>query len=149
MITAPTHARRPCRPLSTERWRAGAALALAVASALPSPAVRADAAYDEQALRLARRSGCTACHSLDPVPRGADTRPAIGPAWREVAMVYRGDAQAATRLTQTVLKGSSPHDSHWRGKAAGMAMPPQAVALTAAEARTLVDWILQLPSAGP
>jgi cytochrome c len=43
-----------------------------------------------------------------------------------------------------VLKGSNPYDSHWKGKASGLAMPPNAVAIKEAEAKKLVGWILQL-----
>ena len=43
-----------------------------------------------------------------------------------------------------MLKGSNPYDSHWKGKASGLAMPPNAVAIKEADARDLVKWILAL-----
>jgi cytochrome c len=61
-----------------------------------------------------------------------------------VATKYRADKAAAERLTQTVLKGSNPYESHWKGQASGLAMPPNAVAIKDADARELVGWILQL-----
>jgi cytochrome c len=61
-----------------------------------------------------------------------------------VAVKYKGDAGAEARLTQTVLKGSNPYESHWKGKASGLAMPPNAVAIKEVDAQRLVRWILQL-----
>jgi cytochrome c len=68
----------------------------------------------------------------------------IGPAWGDVAIRYRGVAGAADQLTRTVLAGSNPYASHWKGKANGLAMPPNAVAISEADARQLVTWILGL-----
>jgi cytochrome c len=45
-----------------------------------------------------------------------------------------------------VLKGSSPYESHWKGQASGLAMPPNTVAIKDADARELVGWILALPA---
>jgi cytochrome c len=61
-----------------------------------------------------------------------------------VAAKYRAEKGAADRLTQTVLKGSNPYESHWKGQASGLAMPPNAVAIKEADAKDLVRWILQL-----
>ena len=64
--------------------------------------------------------------------------------------VTRGSMSAAAiprmpdTLTQIVLKGSNPYDSHWKGKASGLAMPPNAVAIKETDARDLVKWILAL-----
>jgi len=41
-----------------------------------------------------------------------------------------------------VLEGSNPYASHWKNKASGIAMPPNAVAITEGDARQLVFWIL-------
>jgi hypothetical protein len=42
------------------------------------------------------------------------------------------------------MKGSNPYDSHWKGQASGLAMPPNAVAIKEADAKRLVGWILAL-----
>jgi cytochrome c len=47
-------------------------------------------------------------------------------------------------LTRIVLEGSNPYSSHWKNKAAGIAMPPNAVAITESDARQVVYWILSL-----
>jgi cytochrome c len=99
---------------------------------------------DAAMLKLANQSGCMTCHHVDPGAKGPNGLAPIGPAWRDVAAKYKGDAGAEARLTQTVLKGSNPYDSHWKGKASGLAMPPNAVAIKEADAQRLVQWILQL-----
>ena len=90
---------------------------------------------------MMKKDGCAACHSID--------KKIVGPAYVEVAAKYKGDKTAAANLTQTVLKGSNPYESHWKGKASGLAMPPNAVAIKEAEAKKLVAWILALPAAKP
>lgn len=99
---------------------------------------------DEAMLKLATSSGCMACHSILPIPKRADGLPPIAPAWRDIAIKYRDDAGAADRLTRTVMTGSNPHSRHWAGKVSDVTMPPNAVAVTEAEARMLVNWILVL-----
>lgn len=108
----------------------------------------AHAAPDDAAMRtLAARSGCMACHHVDPGAKGPNGLPPVGPAWRSVADKYRGQATAEAALTATVMKGSNPYDSHWKGQASGLAMPPNQVAIGEADARQLVNWILSLPPA--
>lgn len=108
--------------------------------AAAAPARAADA--DMQ--RLASNSGCLTCHHIDPGGKGPDGMAPIGPAWKSVAERYRGQKDAAATLTRTVMSGSNPYDSHWKGKVSGLAMPPNAVAIKEADARKLVDWILAM-----
>lgn len=100
---------------------------------------------DTSMVQLATRSGCMACHHVDPGAKGPEGLPPVGPAWRDVAAKYQGKPGALDQLTRTVLQGSNPYQSHWKGKASGLAMPPNAVAIQEADARTLVGWILALP----
>jgi cytochrome c len=118
-----------------------AALALLLCAA---GAAQADATKDDAMRALASKSGCMTCHHIDPGGKGPDGLAPIGPAWKDVAAKYKGDKKALDALTQTVLKGSSPYESHWKGKASGLAMPPNAVAIKEADARNLVKWILGL-----
>jgi cytochrome c len=99
---------------------------------------------DEAMLRLANTSGCMACHGVVPAPKRADGLPPIAPAWRDIAIRYRDDAGASERLTRTVMSGSDPRARHWRGKVGVASMPPNATAVSAADARALVNWILVL-----
>jgi cytochrome c len=84
------------------------------------------AAADDQ-LKLATDKGCTACHNVD--------KKVIGPAYKEVAKKYKGDAKAADVLAAKVIKGGS-------GVWGPIPMPPNKV--TDDEAKKLVAWILAL-----
>ncbi len=110
----------------------------------------AAAAPDDAAMqKLATDSGCMTCHRIEPGGAGPQGLAPIGPAWREVSGRYRGQKDAAEKLTRTVLAGSSPYESHWKGKVSGLAMPPNAVVLKEPQAKRLVAWILALPPAKP
>ncbi|HJV67828.1 c-type cytochrome [Ideonella sp.] len=119
---------------------AGTAVLAALASAAPARAGSNDAAM----LALASHSGCMTCHHIDPGGKGPDGLPPVGPAWRDVSDKYAGQRGAEDRLTATVLGGSNPYLSHWKGQASGLAMPPNQVAISEADARRLVKWILAL-----
>lgn len=131
------------------------ALAALLVTQLPAAAQAPSPTRDQAMLRLARERGCLSCHGIAPGGRGADGLPPIGPAWQEVAAKYQGSkggkarAEVEARLTQIVMAGSNPYDSHWKGKVSGLAMPPNAVAIQQAEARRLVKWILALPAPKP
>jgi cytochrome c len=85
-----------------------------------------------------------ACHSILPVHRRADGQLPIAPAWRDIAIKYRDDAGASDRLMRLVMAGSELHTRHWAGKASVDSMPPNAVEISEADARMLVNWILVL-----
>lgn len=102
------------------------------------------AGHDEAMTALAKNAGCLTCHRVEPGGKGPDGLPPIGPAWRDVAAKYKGVKGADALLTATVMKGSNPYESHWKGKVSGLAMPPNAVAIKEADARKLVGWILSL-----
>ena len=103
-----------------------------------------EAEYDAEMLKLATKSECMSCHSILPLPKRLDGMPPIAPAWREIAIKYRDDPGAANRLTRTVMNGSDPKAKHWAGKVSEVSMPPNGVAVTEADARMLVNWILVL-----
>ncbi|MEK8027452.1 c-type cytochrome [Pseudaquabacterium rugosum] len=113
-----------------------------LAAALAAPAWAAGA--DDAMLKLASTSGCMTCHHIEPGAKGPDGLAPIGPAWKDVAAKYQGQKDATAKLTQTVLAGSNPYESHWKGKVSGLAMPPNKVAITDADAKKLVNWILKL-----
>ena len=100
--------------------------------------------HDDATMALANKSGCLVCHHVEPGAKGPDGLPPIGPAWRDVAAKYKGIKSAQATLTGIVMKGSNPYDSHWKGQASGLAMPPNAVAIKEADAKRLVGWILAL-----
>ncbi len=101
-----------------------------MAEPAPAPAAApvVEAAVPQaDALALAKKKNCFACHALD--------KKVVGPAWRDVAQRYRGDAGAQSRLEAKVRQGG-------KGVWGSIAMPPQA--LSADEASLLVHFVLQL-----
>jgi cytochrome c len=80
---------------------------------------------------LARKSGCLECHSVD--------KKVIGPAYRDVAAKYKGDARARSALIEKVKKGGK---GNWTEVTGGVLMPPFSPRLSDAEIQRLVDWVL-------
>lgn len=64
----------------------------------PAP-VKPEAVSEVDALALAKRNNCLACHAVD--------HKVVGPAWQDVAAKYRGDASAEARLVNKIAKGGS------------------------------------------
>ena len=77
---------------------------------------------------LAKKSACTACHATD--------KKIVGPAFKEVAAKYRNDKGAEAKLVEKVKKGGV-------GVWGQVPMPPNA-AVSDADTKTLVKWILSL-----
>jgi len=48
---------------------------------------------------LAKKNHCTACHSID--------KRLVGPAWRDVSRMYKGNAEAEAMLIKKVSDGGS------------------------------------------
>ena len=90
-------------------------------SAFASQVAMADAGLD-----LAKSKNCMACHAI-----GSKL---VGPAYKDVAAKYAGQKDAEDKLAAKVLKGGS-------GAWGAVPMPanPQ---VSAAEAHTLVKWVL-------
>lgn len=112
--------------------------------ALGCAAARADAKLDVEMYALATSSGCLICHHIESGAKGPNGMAPIGPNWEDVALRYRGKKNVADTLVKTVLQGSNAYSAHWVGKVSGLAMPPNAVAISEEDARRLVNWILDL-----
>lgn len=119
-------------------------LLLALPLLLCLSAVHADEKRDAAMRDLALKSGCLTCHSIEAGKPGPNGGAPIGPAWQDVSKKYAGNPHAKHTLLPIVLNGSSPYESHWKGKVSGYAMPPNHVSISEAEADKLVDWILGL-----
>jgi cytochrome c len=78
---------------------------------------------------LAKKSGCTACHAIE--------KKLVGPAYRDVAKKYKGDAGAEAKLATKVAKGGS-------GVWGTMPMPPNSPKVAEADIKTLVQFVLSL-----
>ena len=124
--------------------RSPALLTLATLALVSLAPAHADDVTDAKMVNLASTSGCLTCHALKIGAKGPDGMKPIGPPWQEVANRYRNDPKAADTLVVTVQRGSSAYAPHWKDKVSGYAMPPNAVAISEADTRKLVNWILQL-----
>jgi cytochrome c len=96
------------------------ALIMAAAAVAATPAL----ANEE----LAKKNACTACHAID--------KKLVGPAYKDVAAKYRGDAKAEAMLAEKVKKGSV-------GTWGQVPMPPNS-SVKDQDVKTLVKWILSL-----
>lgn len=95
-----------------------------------------DQAVLDPGLALMRASTCFACHLAD--------TPSAGPAYKTVALKYKGDPAAAERLAQKILNGGS-------GVWGMMPMPPHPQH-SLDQVRRMVAWVLALkddPSSPP
>ena len=78
---------------------------------------------------LAKKHACTACHAVD--------KKVVGPAFKEVAAKYKGNAKAEAMLVEKVKKGGV-------GVWGQVPMPPNSPQVKDADIQTLVKWILSL-----
>ncbi|WP_455196753.1 c-type cytochrome [Kaarinaea lacus] len=97
-----------------------------VASLVLSSAAMAD-------LDLAKKSGCLACHSVE--------KKVVGPAWKDVAAKYKGQADAKATLIEKVAKGGK---GNWTDVTGGAPMPPYSPRVADADIEKLVDFIMAL-----
>ena len=119
-------------------------LSLSVAALLTAGSAFADAKADDAARQLATRSGCFICHAIELDAKGPEGLKPVGPPWKAVAARYKGDKDAQKNLTAAVMGGTSLYNRHWKDESSGVAMPPNGVAISEADAAKLVDWILGL-----
>ena len=117
---------------------------LLIAALAVSPAF-ADARKDDAARQLAIKSGCFICHAIELDAKGPEGLKPVGPPWKAVAARYKGDKHARKNLTAAIMGGTSVYNRHWKEESSGVAMPPNGVAISEADAKKLVDWILALP----
>ena len=93
---------------------------LGAAALIAAPAARADEA-------MAKKYNCLACHAVD--------KKVVGPAYRDIAKKYKGDAGAEAKLIEKVKKGGS-------GVWGPIPMPPN-TAVPDADIKALVEWVLK------
>lgn len=77
---------------------------------------------------VAKKFGCTNCHKID--------KKVVGPAWQDVAAKYKGDPEAAAKLSTKIVKGGS-------GVWGAIPMPGNAK-ISDPEVKELVTFILGL-----
>ncbi|MEQ6341159.1 MAG: c-type cytochrome [Gammaproteobacteria bacterium] len=84
-------------------------------------------------LELAKASGCLACHSVE--------KKVVGPAWKDVAAKYKGNAGAKAELVAKVKAGGK---GNWTAVTGGVPMPPYSPRVSDANIEKLVDFVLAL-----
>ncbi len=99
------------------------AIVIAAAAAL---AIGSNIAAADEA--LAKKSACMSCHQLE--------RKVVGPAYKDIAKKYKGDAKAAEHLVHVIKKGG-------KGVWGPVPMPPHPQ-VSDADAKKLADWVLSL-----
>ena len=130
-VAQPESAKAPEAAPQAAAPQAEPAQAPAAVAAVAAPAAAADPKAEP--LALAQKSGCLACHAVD--------RKLVGPAWKDVAARYRGDAGARARLIEKVSKGGG---GNWTAVTGGIPMPANAPRVPAEDIEKLVDFVLSL-----
>lgn len=130
----PCHLSKPAQPAAQDKAadavKAAAPAAVAAPVAAAKPEAKAEAVLAEKdALRVAQQSGCLVCHAI-----GGKV---VGPAWKDVAAKYRGDAGAEAKLIAAVSKGG-------KGVWGSMAMPANSPRVSDANIKSLVRFVLSL-----
>ena len=106
------------------RWIAVPAMAAAILVA-----GNANAMGKDDALALAKKSGCLACHSIE--------KKVVGPAWKDVSAKYKGDASMKAKLIDKVKKGG-------KGNWGQVPMPPYSPRVADADIEKLVGFVLSI-----
>jgi len=99
---------------------------LIVSAVVAAGVIAAAPAFADEA--LAKAKNCMACHAVD--------KKVVGPAYKDVAAKYKGQAGADAKLAEKVMKGGS-------GVWGQVPMPPNA-GVNADEAKKLVAWIMKM-----
>lgn len=98
----------------------------AVVAAAAVLALSANVASASQ--QLAQKHACLSCHQVD--------KKVVGPALKDVAKKYKGDAKAEAHLIGVIKKGG-------KGVWGNVPMPPHPQ-VSDADAKAIVTWILSL-----
>ncbi|MFM9912145.1 MAG: c-type cytochrome [Methylophilaceae bacterium] len=102
-------------------------LTMLVAAGALLVATQVNAVDDAAGKALAQKSGCLLCHSVD--------KKVLGPAFKDVAAKYKGQADAEAKLDAKVAKGGS-------GAWGPIPMPANSPKVSDADIKTLVQWVL-------
>lgn len=117
-----------CQPEEPKQQPRAPAPAATVAQQPATNNAAASAVSKEDFTKLAKDIGCFACHSIE--------KKLLGPAWKQVAALYRNNPAGEAKLMDKIAKGG---DGVW-GNIAMPAYPD----LDKEKIRTLVKFILSL-----
>ena len=120
LMYAKSLAVRPARAAATPAEPVVAGSTVAAVGAVPG--------LGEGGEALAKKYNCLACHQAG--------QKVVGPAYRDVAARYRGQADAAAKLAEKIRRGST-------GNWGNVPMPPKAD-VGEGDLKKIVDWILSI-----
>jgi cytochrome c len=106
---------------------------IAVVSATALFAIAGNASADPVALTKQFGGDCMSCHTVE--------KKVVGPAWKDVAAKYKGDAAARDMLVTKIIKGGK---GNWDKVTGGIAMTPHPTKPSKEEIGKIVDEILKL-----
>ena len=78
---------------------------------------------------LVKKNGCMACHALQ--------SKMVGPAFKDIAVKYQGDANAVAVLSSKVLNGSA-------GVWGQLPMPPHKGRVTDDQVKAMINYVLSI-----
>ena len=112
--------------VSVQRGFLRGLLSVSAVLALSGLAAAAHADGTPRGQTIASSNACMGCHAVD--------RKLVGPSFQQIAAKYKGDPQAPVKLALKVRNGGS---GVW-----GAIPMPAHPAMTDADIRTVVDWVL-------
>lgn len=90
-------------------------------------AFSATSSYAATGAELAQKNGCMACHGVD--------KKILGPAFKDIAQKYKGNAYAVASLSKKIKDGGS-------GVWGAIPMPPNGPKVNDADIKTLAEYVL-------
>lgn len=102
-------------------------LSLLSALGIAALAFSATSSYAATGAELAQKNGCMACHGVD--------KKILGPAFKDIAQKYKGNADAVNSLSKKIKDGGS-------GVWGAIPMPPNGPKVNDADIKTLAEYVL-------
>lgn len=102
-------------------------LSIFAAFGIAALAFTATSSYAATGAELAQKNACMACHGID--------KKIVGPAYKDVAKKYKGNADAVAMLAKKIKDGST-------GVWGPIPMPPNGAKVSDADIKVLAEWIL-------
>lgn len=102
-------------------------LSIIAALGIAALTLTASSSFAATGAELAQKNSCMACHSID--------KKIVGPAYKDVAKKYKGNADAVAMLSKKIKDGST-------GVWGPIPMPPNGPKVSDADIKVLAEWIM-------
>ncbi|MGV8892124.1 MAG: c-type cytochrome [Burkholderiaceae bacterium] len=100
---------------------------LAAGAGVVALLIGGNSAFAASGADLATKNGCMACHSID--------KKILGPAYKDVAKKYKGNADAVAMLSKKIKEGGS-------GVWGPIPMPANGPKVSDADIKIMAEWVL-------